>query len=247
MKILFSPSETKFPGGYKQTLCANNFSFSTLYNYTKEAIDTYEAYIQNASYEQLCQLFGTKKADVVKYYSQSLYEKPLMKAIERYDGVAYDYLNYKTLNLTQQNYLDDNVIIFSNLFGPIFAKTPIPEYKLKQGEKLGSLALEKFYNEHFTQALDTLLHDEEIIDLRAGFYEKFYKITQPYITMKFIKQGKVVSHWAKAYRGIILRLLAQNSIQTIDELMNMQIENLSIKEIKKQKNKTEIVYDILAS
>ena len=62
--------------------------------------------------------------------------------------------------------------------------------------------------------------------------------------MKFIKDGKVVSHWAKAYRGIILKLIARNEIKTIDDLMNMQIENLKIEEIKKQKNKTEIVYSI---
>ena len=62
--------------------------------------------------------------------------------------------------------------------------------------------------------------------------------------MKFIKDGKLVSHWAKAYRGIILKLIAQNDIKTIDELMNMEIQNLKIEEIKKQKNKTEIVYSI---
>ncbi len=92
--------------------------------------------------------------------------------------------------------------------------------------------------------MDEYLKDEDIIDLRAGFYEKFYKIEKPYTTMKFIKDGKVVSHWAKAYRGIILKLLAQNSVKSIDELMNMQIQSLHIEEIKKQKNKTEIVYSI---
>ena len=91
---------------------------------------------------------------------------------------------------------------------------------------------------------ERFLEDEDIIDLRAGFYEKFYQIKKPYTTMKFIKDGKVVSHWAKAYRGIILRLLAQNNIQNLDELMSMEIDNLSIEEIKKQKLKTEIIYSI---
>ncbi len=63
--------------------------------------------------------------------------------------------------------------------------------------------------------------------------------------MKFIKDGKVVSHWAKAYRGIVLKLLSMNKIKTIDELMSMQINNLKIEEIKKQNNKTEIVYSII--
>ena len=120
----------------------------------------------------------------------------------------------------------------------------LPDYKLKQNEKIGDFELEKFYNEKFTNKLNEFLEDEEIIDLRAGFYEKFYKIEKPYMTMKFVKEGKVVSHWAKAYRGIILNLMAKNDIKSIKELMDMQIENLSIEEIKKLKFKTEIIYNI---
>ena len=137
------------------------------------------------------------------------------------------------------------LLIFSNLMGPILAgDMGLPDYKLKQNEKIGNFELEKFYNEKFSDSLDNYLKDDDIIDLRAGFYEKFYKINKPYTTMKFIKDGKVVSHWAKAYRGVILNLLAQNNIQTIEELMNMEIEDLSIEEIKKQKLKTEIIYNI---
>ncbi|MCG3720629.1 YaaA family protein, partial [Aliarcobacter butzleri] len=133
---------------------------------------------------------------------------------------------------------------FSNLFGVLKASDEIPDYKLKQGETFENLKIEKFYCDNFSSKLDEFLKDEDVIDLRAGFYEKFYQIKKPYTTMKFIKEGKVVSHWAKAYRGIILRLLSQNNIQNIDELMSMEIDNLSIEEIKKQKLKTEIIYSI---
>jgi hypothetical protein len=137
-------------------------------------------------------------------------------------------------------------MIFSNLFGAVMAgDIGIPDYKLKQGEKIDGFTVEKFYNEHFSDAIDEYLKDEDILDLRAGFYEKFYKISKPYTTMKFIKDGKVVSHWAKAYRGIILQTISKNNIQTIEELMNMQIENLTIVEIKQQKLKQEIVYSIV--
>jgi cytoplasmic iron level regulating protein YaaA (DUF328/UPF0246 family) len=63
--------------------------------------------------------------------------------------------------------------------------------------------------------------------------------------MKFIKDGKVVSHWAKAYRGIILNTISKNNIKTIEELMNLEINNLSLSEVKEQKLKTEIVYNIV--
>jgi hypothetical protein len=36
----------------------------------------------------------------------------------------------------------------------------------------------------------------------------------------------------------------KNHIKNFDEFLKMEIENLSIKEIKKQKLKTEIIYNI---
>ncbi len=245
MKILFSPSETKIAGGEETSFDKKSFIFPELYEKRMEIVKQYNEFILNAPKEELIKLFGTKKEEVLTQYSKDLFKSSTMKVIQRYDGVAFDYLEYSKLAKNEQNYIDENVIIFSNLFGALKAGDKgLPDYKLKQGETFNGLKIEKFYNDNFSNALDEYLKDEDIIDLRAGFYEKFYKIEKPYTTMKFIKDGKVVSHWAKAYRGIILKLLAQNNIKTIDELMNMQIENLKIEEIKKQKLKTEIVYSI---
>ncbi|MCB4755324.1 MAG: YaaA family protein, partial [Sulfurovum sp.] len=83
-----------------------------------------------------------------------------------------------------------------------------------------------------------------ILDLRAGFYDKFYRPTKPYTTLKFIKEGKVVSHWAKAYRGLVLREIAKTGVKCIDAFMRLPIEGLRINEIQIQKNRTEIIYDI---
>ena len=245
MKILFSPSETKFKGGESKKINKNSFLFPELFEERIKVVNLYQTYIDTASNKELEKLFGTKKEDIINYYKGNLLEKEIIKVIERYDGVAFDYLKYSTLSDIEKAYIDKNVVIFSNLMGPILAgDMGLPDYKLKQNEKIGNFELEKFYNEKFSKALDDYLKDDDVIDLRAGFYEKFYKINKPYTTMKFIKDGKVVSHWAKAYRGVILNLLAQNNIQTIEELMNMEIEDLSIEEIKKQKLKTEIIYNI---
>ncbi|MEA3227648.1 MAG: peroxide stress protein YaaA, partial [Campylobacterota bacterium] len=63
--------------------------------------------------------------------------------------------------------------------------------------------------------------------------------------LKFLKNGKTVSHWAKAYRGIVLKELAKNNITSLAEFQSLEIDSLKIKEIKVIKNKTEIVYDII--
>lgn len=49
----------------------------------------------------------------------------------------------------------------------------------------------------------------------AGYKQsdKFYKITRPYTTLKFLKNRKTVSHWAKVYRGIVLRNVSKHNIK----------------------------------
>ena len=192
----------------------------------------------------LSKMFGIKKESEIEKYKRDIIHELTMKAIERYTGVAFDYLKYDEMTDKEKAYIDQHVILFSNLFGPIRADDLIPEYKLKQGEAVGEIKPEKFYHEHAATLMEEYLKDEEILDLRAGFYDKFYKPSKPYTTLKFIKDGKVVSHWAKAYRGIVLRELAKAGVNSMDAFMQLSIDGLSIHEIQTKKNKTEIIYTI---
>ena len=243
MKILLAPSETKKSGG-EHSFNPNTLFFDSLAPHRMKLLHTYTNILQQGDMKVLSKMFGIKKeADILKYKKDIIHELS-MKAIERYTGVAFDYLGYNNLNHKEQSFIDENVILFSNLFGPIKANDLIPEYKLKQGEAVGDIKTEKFYNEHSVHLMGIYLQEEEILDLRAGFYDKFYKPTKPYTTLKFIKNGKVVSHWAKAYRGIVLREIAKAGVTTIEDFMKLPIEGLSIHEIQTKKNKTEIIYNI---
>ena len=245
MKVLFSPAESKKSGGDYQKISHESFLFPELYPYRKEILEKYNNFIQNASYEELSKLFGIKDSKKFESYKKDIFSQPIMKPIERYDGVAYDYLNYNGLKKEAQDFIDKNVIIFSNLYGPILAgDMGIVEYKLKQGEKLDGLDLAKYYKQYFSKKLDEYLENEFILDLRAKYYEKFYLPNKEYVTCKFLKNGKVVSHWAKAYRGLILREVAQQQPQTIEEFTSMDIPNLTIREIIEKKNQKEYIYEI---
>ncbi|RUM73616.1 MAG: peroxide stress protein YaaA, partial [Sulfurovum sp.] len=63
-------------------------------------------------------------------------------------------------------------------------------------------------------------------------------------TLKFLKNGKVVSHWAKAYRGKVLHEVAKAGVETLDDFMKLPIPGLQIEEIQTKKNKTEVIYAI---
>ena len=54
-------------------------------------------------------------------YSKIFFETPTMKVIQRYEGVAFDYLEYNNLNENEKTYIDENVLIFSNIFGVLKA------------------------------------------------------------------------------------------------------------------------------
>ena len=240
LKILFSPSEGKRSGGSEERrdlLGAVDARDSILQAYNNILLSKDEAAIKS--------LFGMKKFSDAQPYIADIFDSPLMAAIERYCGVAYEYLEYESLPEDAKEYLKKNTIIFSNLYGPLYGGDPIANYKVKQGNSIAEIVPEKFYKERFTYQLDLLLAKEEILDLRAGYYEKFYKLTKPYTTLKFLKNGKSVSHWAKAYRGIVLREIAKHQIDSLEAFMALEIEGLTVHEIKTTKNKREIVYNII--
>jgi cytoplasmic iron level regulating protein YaaA (DUF328/UPF0246 family) len=243
MKILLAPSETKNSGG-KDKFGIDKLSFDELNNTREQLIDKYNHIVLSKDLSKIKKLFGLKKDKDIEVYLHNLYNTPTLKAISRYTGVAFDYLGYNELDYDAQNYIDNNVIIFSNLFGVLQAKDLIPNYRLKQGEHLDNIKIDTLYKPIITKILDKYLEDEDILDIRAIHYNKFYKPSKSYTTLKFLKDGKVVSHWAKAYRGMVLKEVAKNQITTIDDFMKLNIDGLSIKEVQQSKNKTEIVYDI---
>jgi cytoplasmic iron level regulating protein YaaA (DUF328/UPF0246 family) len=241
LKILFSPSEGKNQGGNFPSLNSLLFDIDK----RKDILDNYNKVVLSDDLIALKKMFGIKKESEFDRFCKNIYEMPTCKAINRYKGVAYEYLDIKTLDKSSTDYLEKNCIIFSNLYGPILGGDLITDYKVKQGEAINSILPEHYYKRTFSGDLDLYLENSEILDLRAGYYDKFYKPVREYMTLKFIKDEKVISHWAKAYRGIVLRELAKAQINSLSEFRKLDIPSLHVKEIKTIKLKTEIVFEIV--
>lgn len=246
MKILLSPSEAKSSHSPINKPLKENLSFNSLFAIRLKAVKEYEDFLQNATTEKLSKLIGIKdEKEILEYRDLNILNAPLQKAILRYTGVGYKYLDFSSLETKAQEILLNSTIIFSNLFGPLLAKDSIPYYKLKQGENIGDFIPHKHYKEFSTTILNEFLEDELIVDLRAGFYDKFYKCKHKRVVLKFLKNGKVVSHYAKAYRGLIARELAIHNPQNEDEFSKIPFPNLHAKEIQSKKGVTLYVYEIM--
>ncbi len=244
MKILLAPSETKAPGG-EHPFRLESLLFESLLPTRRRLLDAYCTILDEGDPATLSVMFGLKKPDeIARHAARKLLESPAMPAIERYTGVAFDHLDYPGLSDAAKRWLSEHLILHSNLFGFLRPDDPIPEYRLKQGAPVGELFPEKLYRDAGTPLMDAHLAGEEVLDLRAGFYTRVYQPSGPVTVLKFLKGDKVVSHWAKAYRGRVLRALAEAGIGTMEAFMKLPIEGLAIREIQTRKARTEIIYDI---
>jgi len=231
MKILLAPSERKTLGGDNPPISKDSFIFPEIYDKRIEAVKKYDEFL--------------KTTDDVKNFGDdktSVFEKPTKKAVLRYSGVAFDHLKYTDLDENSQKWIDENVFIFSNLFGIIRAGDFIPHYTLKQGAKPG-FDIYSYHHNVFAPILEKINENEPFIDLRAKFYEKIYKPKNA-ITFKFIKNGKVVSHFAKAYRGKLTAIIAKHKPKTIEDVLKIPFENIKVIEIQEKKEVKEIVCEV---
>jgi len=108
----------------------------------------YTNIIQKGDIEVLFKMFDLKK-DIIY--------KETIKAIQRYTGVAFDYLDYDNLDINSKKYINNNIIIFSNLFGAIRADDLILDYRFKQGKNIGDIKVDKFYKECASNLLNDYL------------------------------------------------------------------------------------------
>jgi hypothetical protein len=238
MTILLAPAETKQSGGINAPL-----DIRRLHDFQKEVLEAYEEQIKNSTIEELSDWFGLKNLKEVEKFKRSILDLPTLKAIQRYTGVAFDAIDYNNLDAKSKQYIDNNTYIFSNFFGMVRANFPIPEYKFKQGKVLKKFDNIKLFKKHLKSILDNVLGDE-ILDLSASHYNKFYKPSANVITFKFLKDGKVVSHWAKHYRGAVLKEIALNNISNFKQLLNHNFDGLELKEIQEKKNIKTVIVNI---
>ena len=210
MKILIPPSEGKAkvkPSDiyFKDT----NFKFA---NYTQQIVDLLNL-IEN---EDLTSVYGTSQEKAIMFHrqNQDVFNSKCVSAIDRYTGVVYNHIDWKTLNAKSKKYMNNHIIIFSGLFGLLAPDTLIPDYKLK----MNVLSLKNLWS----PIISNYLKDEDIIfDLLPQVHRKAYTPNKNTIRIDFLvrHRGKTsaAGHFGKAVKGQFIRFLAQNNVKSIKE------------------------------
>ena len=127
-------------------------------------------------------------------------------AIEIYDGVLYQGLNWKTLSAAEQKRANSKVLIVSAIFGLVKPMELIFDYKEKIDNKLWRDSIAKVAAKY---------SDELIIDCRSSTYKGVWPIipantVEVRIFQVVAGERKVITHMSKKYRGELTRhLLAQ--------------------------------------
>ncbi len=173
--------------------------------------------------EDLSSVYGTsqEKALALHRQNQDIFNSKCAYAIERYTGVVYEHLSWQTLDKKSQNFLQDNIYIFSGLFGMLSPKTLIPEYKLK----MNVLSLQYHWSPILTEELNK---EDLVIDLLPQVHRKAYNKGKNVIMIDFqvIKKGKksAAGHFGKAVKGQFIRYIAENQITNIDDFEGFEYQ-----------------------
>ncbi|MEU6709842.1 peroxide stress protein YaaA [Nonomuraea sp. NPDC046802] len=149
----------------------------------------------------------------------ALREAPTLPAAELYTGVLYDNLGLATLEPEARKRAEESILIFSGLWGVVKITDRIPPYRLSMGVSLPPVGgLAAFWRPRITKALDPI--PGLVVDLRSATYAGAWQPGSRAVAVRVFKDGKVVSHMAKATRGEIVRALLRAGADpaTPDEL-----------------------------
>ncbi|MCW2921836.1 MAG: hypothetical protein JWL76_1710 [Thermoleophilia bacterium] len=215
MLVLLPPSETKAVGGDGAPLALDELSFAELTRTRERLGSTLVRLGANPARAAKVLGLGRTQAGELRH-NQQLLASPTMPAIRRYTGVLYDSLDYASLRPAERARADERLAIGSALFGVVRASDPIPAYRLSGGTKLPRLGtLGAVWKPTLGPVLADIASRELVVDLRSGAYRTLAPIDDA-VTVRVMSERPdgsrgVVSHFNKATKGLLARLLVRTS------------------------------------
>ncbi|MCZ2837904.1 peroxide stress protein YaaA [Modestobacter sp. VKM Ac-2985] len=213
--VLLPPSETKHPGGDGAPLDLSALGTPEL-NPLREQLVTAVVSLAGDVPAARAALGLSPAQDGEIARNAALRTSPTMPAIERYTGVLYDALDVRSLARAQRRRAAGRLAVGSALFGLLRADDPVPAYRLSAGSSLPGLpTLRSLWKPVLTDVLIGV--DDLVVDLRSGAYAELAPVPNA-VTVQVLSERPdgtraVVSHFNKAHKGRLARLLATTTAE----------------------------------
>jgi hypothetical protein len=208
--VLLPPSETKHPGGDGAPLDLASLTAPELNPVRIEIAEALTKLADDVPASRAALGLSPKQIDEIARNAQ-LWTSPTLSAVQRYTGVLYDALDVTSMTRAQRARADNRLAVGSALFGLVRATDAIPAYRLSAGSALPGLpTLRALWRPALTPVLAAV--DELVVDLRSGSYAVLAPVPGA-VSVEVLSERPdgtraVVSHFNKAHKGRLARLLA---------------------------------------
>ena len=243
MKIIISPAKKM-----KQYKTSKNLSTPAFLN---DAIYIGN-FLKTLTKEEISKSFKIKGKlldDTMNLINEFDVNKANSPALLTYDGIQYKYLDAKTLSDDELNYLNSKLSILSAIYGVLRPFDAITFYRLEMQAEFKNQEMPSMYS-YWANKIHMYLYEnnESILNLASLEYSKVLKtyLTKENILIDVyfyeLENGKLVEKgvYAKMMRGLMVRYIAKNKIDSLEELK--KFNELNYKYSKSESNETKLVF-----
>ncbi len=216
--VLLPPSETKHSGGDGAPLDLAGLTAPELTPVRVELAEALVKLADDVPASRTALSLSAKQDDEIAR-NAALWTFPTLPAVQRYTGVLYDALDVASLTRAQRARADSRLAVGSALFGLVRAGDAIPAYRLSAGSTLPGLpSLRALWRPALGPVLTAV--DDLVVDLRSGSYAALAPapgaVTVDVLSERPDGTRSVVSHFNKAHKGRLARLLATTRAEPDD-------------------------------
>lgn len=192
-------------------------------------------YLKGLSYDELKRLLACNdKIAELNYdrYSAMDLKKGLTPAVMSYDGIQYKYMQPQVLDEGGIEYLDRHLRILSGFYGALRPFDGVVMYRLEMQARLKTDFCKNLYD-FWGADIYNAVRDEVILNLASEEYSKAVRrFAEPgirFVDCVFgsVENGRIKEKgvYVKMARGEMVRLMAENRIEDIEDIKKLDVLN----------------------
>ena len=240
MKIIFSPSKEM-----REENIFENKKIEFTESKFKDKTNILIGILKEKSLSEIENIMKLKGELLNKTYKdiQDYDKLKFIPAISMYYGVSFKELNLEDYSEKSLEYLENNLLILSALYGVLLTFDLVKKYRLDMTMSIIDKGLYNFWKKDVNDYISNILSkDEVLLNLASGEFSKLIdnkKISMINIDFKEEKDGayKSVSTYSKKARGQFLNYLIKNQIANLEDIKKIKLDGYSLnKDLSDEKN-----------